>query len=72
MIDLRWEERTEPVPHDHRIGTTVRVLQFRVVTDVPENINDQFGATVGIRYVKGWSEWKDVPTVPASTRTRQP
>jgi hypothetical protein len=68
MVELRWEERVEQVAHDPRIGTTVRVLQFRIVTDVEENIDDEFGATVGVRYVKGWSRWMDVPTVSADRR----
>lgn len=39
ILELRWIERTEPVAYDPRIGTTVRVLQYRSFDewrDVPE------------------------------------
>jgi hypothetical protein len=45
------------------------VLQYRSVIDVPENIvSPTVDAYIGIRYVKGWSEWKDVPTPYAAMR----
>lgn len=59
MIELRWVERSEPLPHDPRIAHTVRVLQYRKleigVPIIEENVLKG--------YERKWTDWIDVPTV---------
>ena len=52
VIELRWVERSVPMPHNPNIGRTDKVLQYR------ERDMNAVGMLPG-----PWSPWRDVPTV---------
>jgi hypothetical protein len=59
MFEWRWLERSEPAPeYGINIGKIVKILQFRQVIGVTEEI---YEATRKPRDI--YSEWEDVPTV---------
>lgn len=52
MIELRWLQRSEPVPGHPDCGQYVKVLQYRVLK--PPQGHKSRGS---------WSDWQDVPVV---------
>ena len=73
MIELRWLEREEPVPHKDypNVMHTVRVLQSRTQVMQIGSGYRQVGAGDGNTYVSEyqrpmgftWTAWQDVPIV---------
>ena len=57
MIELRWLEKMHVPEHEGATGYAYKVLQYR------QRAYETLGPFSG--YSNKWSDWQDVPTVPA-------